>query len=123
MVEEVGYDGAFTFVYSPVAAPWLPRWKTRLPIRSRSNGWNGWSRRSSAGPGAGAEVRRPQHGGCWSRGPSRNDPTWIRGRSRHNKAVNFEGTAEAGQMVEVEIGAATSQTLTGTERLLSGIGA
>ena len=55
-------------------------------------------------------------------GPSRNDPTRIRGRIRHNKAVNFEGTADPGQMVEVEISAATSQTLTGTERLLSGIG-
>ena len=56
-------------------------------------------------------------------GPSRNDPTRIRGRIRHNKAVNFEGTAEPGQMVEVEISSATSQTLTGNERLLSGIGA
>jgi tRNA-2-methylthio-N6-dimethylallyladenosine synthase len=43
------------------------------------------------------------------------------GRSRHNKAVNFEGTAEAGQIVEVEVTAATSKTLTGTERLLSRI--
>ena len=47
----------------------------------------------------------------------------LRGRSRHNKAVNFEGAAEAGRFVEVEISAATSQTLSGTERLLSGIGA
>jgi tRNA-2-methylthio-N6-dimethylallyladenosine synthase len=55
-------------------------------------------------------------------GPSRNDPTRIRGRVRHSKAVNFEGTAEPGRMVEVEIDSATSKTLTGTERLLSGIG-
>ena len=54
-------------------------------------------------------------------GPSRNDPTRIRGRSRHNKAVNFEGTALPGQLVEVDITEATSQTLTGTERLLSRI--
>jgi tRNA-2-methylthio-N6-dimethylallyladenosine synthase len=56
-------------------------------------------------------------------GPSRNDPTRIRGRVRHNKAVNFEGTAEPGQMVEVEIDSATSKTLSGSERLLSGISA
>ena len=54
-------------------------------------------------------------------GPSRNDATRLRGRSGHNKAVNFEGTAEAGQIVEVEVTAATSKTLTGTERLLSRI--
>ena len=52
-------------------------------------------------------------------GPSRTDPTRLRGRSRHNKAVNFEGTAEAGEFVSVEITKATSQTLLGSERLLS----
>ena len=52
-------------------------------------------------------------------GPSRTDPNRLRGRSRHNKAVNFEGTAGPGDFVEVEITSATSQTLTGHERLLS----
>ena len=52
-------------------------------------------------------------------GPSRTDPSRLRGRTRHNKAVNFEGTAAPGELVEVEIAAATSQTLSGHERLLS----
>ena len=43
----------------------------------------------------------------------------LRGRARHNKAVNFEGTAAAGEFVEVEITSATSQTLIGHELLLS----
>jgi tRNA-2-methylthio-N6-dimethylallyladenosine synthase len=46
-------------------------------------------------------------------GPSRTDPTRLRGRTRHNKAVNFEGFAEPGEFVEVEIASATSQTLSG----------
>ena len=46
-------------------------------------------------------------------GPSRTDPTRLRGRSRHNKVVNFEGLGEPGELVQVEITAATSQTLTG----------
>lgn len=46
-------------------------------------------------------------------GPSRTDPTRLRGRTRHNKAVNFEGVAEAGEMVDVTIESATSQTLSG----------
>jgi hypothetical protein len=33
--------------------------------------------------------------------------------------VNFEGTAAAGELVEVDITGATSQTLSGQERLLS----
>jgi tRNA-2-methylthio-N6-dimethylallyladenosine synthase len=46
-------------------------------------------------------------------GTSRTDETRLRGRTRHGKAVNFEGIAGAGEMVEVEIEAATSQTLSG----------
>jgi tRNA-2-methylthio-N6-dimethylallyladenosine synthase len=46
-------------------------------------------------------------------GPSRTDPTRLRGRTRHNKAVNFDGTASPGDLVDVEITSATSTTLGG----------
>ena len=36
-------------------------------------------------------------------GTSRTDETRLRGRTRHNKAVNFDGVAEPGEFVEVEI--------------------
>ena len=52
-------------------------------------------------------------------GPSRTDPTRLRGRTRHNKAVNFDGTAAPGDFVDVEITDATSTTLGGVERLVS----
>ncbi len=123
VVEEVGYDGAFTFVYSarrgtlaaemedqiahPVKIERMERLVEAVQRRAKE--------RSQRFVGRNMEVL--------VEGPSRNDPTRIRGRVRHNKAVNFEGTAEPGQMVEVEITEATSQTLTGSERLLSGIGA
>ena len=50
---------------------------------------------------------------CSSKAPSRTDETRLRGRTRHNKAVNFEGSAEPGEFVAVEITGATSQTLSG----------
>ena len=46
-------------------------------------------------------------------GPSRTDPSRLRGRTRHNKVVNFAGLASPGELVEVEITGATSQTLCG----------
>ena len=55
-------------------------------------------------------------------GPSRTDASRLRGRTRHNKTVNFDGTAEPGELVEVEIEAATSMTLSGHEQLLSRVG-
>ncbi len=36
-------------------------------------------------------------------GPSRTDPSRLRGRSRHNKVVNFAGLAAPGELVEVQI--------------------
>ena len=52
-------------------------------------------------------------------GTSRHDPSRLRGRTRHNKVVNFDGLAAPGEIVPVEITAATSQTLAGSESLLS----
>jgi tRNA-2-methylthio-N6-dimethylallyladenosine synthase len=52
-------------------------------------------------------------------GPSRTDPERLRGRTRHNKTVNFTGLAAAGEFTDVEIASATSTTLAGTERLLA----
>jgi tRNA-2-methylthio-N6-dimethylallyladenosine synthase len=46
-------------------------------------------------------------------GPSRTDPTRLRGRTRHNKTVNFDGIAEPGRLVNVHIESATSTTLGG----------
>ena len=55
-------------------------------------------------------------------GPSRTDPTPLRGRTRHNKVVNFDGLAAPGEIVQVEITGATSQTLAGEESLLARAG-
>ena len=46
-------------------------------------------------------------------GASRTDETKLRGRTRHGKAVNFDGEAVPGQFVPVEITSASSQSLGG----------
>jgi tRNA-2-methylthio-N6-dimethylallyladenosine synthase len=50
-------------------------------------------------------------------GPSRTDPARLRGRTRHNKTVNFDGIATAGELVPVTIESASSQTLSGVAAL------
>jgi tRNA-2-methylthio-N6-dimethylallyladenosine synthase len=119
VVEEVGYDGAFTFVFSPrrgteaaemgesvphpVKVERMERLVEAVQRRARERAQRFVGRR--------VEVL--------VEGPSRTDPSRLRGRSSHNKTVNFEGTAAAGELVEVEIRSATSTTLSGEERLLS----
>lgn len=119
VVEEVGYDGAFTFVFSPrrgteaaglegmVPHPVKKQRMQRLVevVQRRAR------QRAQRFVGRTVDVL--------VEGPSRTDPSRLRGRSRHNKAVNFEGTARPGEIVEVEIASASSQTLTGSEVLLS----
>ena len=52
-------------------------------------------------------------------GVSRTDASRLRGRTRHNKVVNFTGLAAPGELVQAEVTAATSQTLAGEESLLA----
>ena len=46
-------------------------------------------------------------------GPSRTDDALLRGRTRRNTTVNFTGTAQPGELVDVRIERATSTTLRG----------
>jgi tRNA-2-methylthio-N6-dimethylallyladenosine synthase len=119
VVEEVGYDGAFTFIFSPRRETEAATMEGQLPHpvkRERMERLLEVVQRR-----AGERARRflGRQMEVLVEGPSRTDETRLRGRARHNKAVNFEGTAGAGEMVEVEILEATSQTLSGVEKLLS----
>ncbi|HKD32133.1 MAG TPA: TRAM domain-containing protein, partial [Gaiellaceae bacterium] len=48
-------------------------------------------------------------------GPSRTDPSFLRGRTRRNTTVVFAGSAAAGALAQVRIEDATSTTLRGVE--------
>jgi tRNA-2-methylthio-N6-dimethylallyladenosine synthase len=52
-------------------------------------------------------------------GTSRHDASRVRGRTTHNKVVNFDGLATPGEIVPVTITGATSQSLVGEESLLA----
>jgi tRNA-2-methylthio-N6-dimethylallyladenosine synthase len=122
VVERVGYDGAFTFVYSPrrgTEAATLSDQVSHAVKRERMERLVEAVQRR-ARERAQRFVGRTME--VLAEGASRTDPNRVRGRTRHNKTVNFDGTARAGELVEVEIEAATSQTLSGHERLLSRAG-
>jgi tRNA-2-methylthio-N6-dimethylallyladenosine synthase len=119
VAEEVGYDGAFTFVFSPrrgteaadlgdqiphpVKVERMQRLVEVVQRRARERGQRFVGRTLDV----------------LVEGPSRTDPSRLRGRIRHNKTVHFEGTGTPGETVGVKIDSATSTSLSGTERLLS----
>jgi tRNA-2-methylthio-N6-dimethylallyladenosine synthase len=113
VVEEVGYDGAFTFLYSPrrgTEAATLPdqvphevkvaRMERLVEVVQRRA-----RERAQRFVGRTLDIL--------VEGPSRTDPSRLRGRSRHNKVVNFTGLGSPGEIVDVTITGATSQTLAG----------
>jgi tRNA-2-methylthio-N6-dimethylallyladenosine synthase len=119
VVDEVGYDGAFTFIFSPrrgTEAADLDDQLAHATKRERMERLVELVQRR-ARERAERFVGRTME--VLVEGPSRTDPTRLRGRTRHNKTVNFDGTAAPGELVEVEISGATSTTLSGAERLLS----
>ena len=46
-------------------------------------------------------------------GPSRTDPSLLRGRTRRNATVNFDGPGDSGALVDVLVESSTSTTLRG----------
>lgn len=121
VVDAVGYDGAFTFIYSPrrgTEAAGLPgqvphgvkvaRMERLVPlVQARA------AERAQRFVGRTLDVL--------VEGPSRHDPARLRGRTTHNKVVNFDGVAAPGEIVAVKIAGATSQTLAGTQSLVASL--
>jgi len=121
VAEQVRYDSAFTFVFSPRRGTAAADYGDQLPhtikrermerllevVQRRAH------ERAQRFVGRTMEVL--------VEGPSRTDESRLRGRTRHNKAVNFDGSAAAGELVKVQVAAATSQSLTGVEARLASV--
>jgi tRNA-2-methylthio-N6-dimethylallyladenosine synthase len=115
VVDEVGFDGAFTFVYSPRAgteAAAMPDQVADEVKRERIERLVDVVQRVAAERNA-RRVGRVEE--VLVEGPSRTEPRLLRGRTRRNVTVNFAGVAEPGDLVDVRVEHATSMTLAGSQ--------
>ena len=118
VVEEVGYDSAFTFVYSPRAGTEAASMSDQVPDetkRERMERLVDLVQRVAAERNT-ARVGRVEE--VLVEGPSRTDTALLRGRTRRNTTVNFAGGAHPGELVPVLIEGATSTTLRGRTQSL-----
>jgi tRNA-2-methylthio-N6-dimethylallyladenosine synthase len=118
VVEEVGYEGAFTFVFSPRSGTEAATMSDQVPEEVKAERIErvievvqGLAARRNA-----ERVGRVEE--VLVEGPSRTDTSVLRGRTRRNTTVNFSGDAEAGALVDVRIEGSTSTTLRGTQAAL-----
>ena len=119
VVDEVAFDSAFTFIYSPRRGTEAATFEDQIPHRVKRERMERLvelvqhhaHQRAQRFVGREVEVL--------VEGRSRKDPGKVRGRTRHNKVVNFTGLAEPGELTRVVVDSATSQTLAGEESLLA----
>jgi tRNA-2-methylthio-N6-dimethylallyladenosine synthase len=120
VVEHVGFDSAFTFVFSPrrgTTAAEITEGIVAHPVKSERMERLVELVQRQARARAQRFIGRTVE--VLVEGSSRTDSERLRGRTSHNKVVNFGGLAAPGEMAQVEIVKATSQTLSGEEDLLA----
>ena len=120
-VEEVRFDGAFTFVYSPRAGTEAAAMREQVADavkRDRIERLVEVVQRVAAEQNASRLGMVEQ---VLVEGPSRTEPDLLRGRTRRNTTVNFSGDAAPGDLVDVEITHATSTTLRGAHRAAAAV--
>ena len=119
VVEAVGFDGAFTFVFSPRAGTEAARAAEQVPDEVKRERIERLvevvqrvaTERNQARIGRVEEVL--------VEGRARTNTALLRGRTRRNTTVNFAGAAEPGDLVSVRIDGATSTTLRGRQTVLA----
>jgi tRNA-2-methylthio-N6-dimethylallyladenosine synthase len=115
VVREVGFDGAFTFVYSPRAGTEAAARSDQIPEEIKRDRIE---RLIAVVQHVAAARNAERVGGVEEvlvEGTSRTDASVLRGRTRRNTTVNFTGTALPGELVDVRIEDATSTTLRGVQ--------
>ncbi len=116
VVQEVGFESAFTFVYSPRAGTEAASMADQVPEAVKRERME---RLVEVVQRVATARNAPRVGlvdEVLVEGPSRTDSTLLRGRTRRNTTVNFAGGSQPGDLVPVEIESATSTTLRGRER-------
>ena len=119
VVEEVGYDSAFTFVYSPRAGTEAAAMPDQVPHEVKIERMERLVEVTQRIARERNESRVGRVEEVLVEGPSRTDDAVLRGRTRRNTTVNFTGGAAAGELAEVLIESASSTTLRGSQTLPS----
>ena len=112
VVEEVGYDGAFTFVFSPRRETEAATMGDQVPhpvkVERMERLVEAVQRRAQRARPA---LRRPRRWRCWSRAPAAPTRRSCAGGPATTRRSTSTASPRPGELVEVEIQSATSQTL------------
>ena len=118
VVAQVGFDSAYTFVYSPRSGTEAAAMADQVPHETKIERMERLVEATQVTARARNAARVGRAEEVLVEGRSRTDESLVRGRTRRNTTVNFQGDAVAGELVRVLIESATSTTLRGTQEAL-----
>lgn len=114
LVKEVGYEGAFTFIYSPREGTPAAKMEDNVTEAKKKDRLNRLNELINAGYYAGNQRFQDQIVEVLVEGASKNDDTVMSGYTRHQKLVNFKADPSViGQLVHVKITTAKTWHLFG----------
>jgi tRNA-2-methylthio-N6-dimethylallyladenosine synthase len=122
LIVDVGFDGAFSFVFSPRPGTPAAALADGTPPAVKLERLQTLQAcvEKQARAISGSRVGTPQR--VLVEGPSRKDPSELMGRTECNRIVNFNGpTHLVGQMVDVVITSALPHSLRGTVRVAESV--
>jgi tRNA-2-methylthio-N6-dimethylallyladenosine synthase len=115
LVSQVGFDSAFTFVFSPRNGTEAASLPDHVPEEVVSERIQRLVERVQETALAQNKKRVGLVENVLTEGTSRTNDAVLRGRTRRNTTVNFTGHAQPGEFVPVRIHKATSATLGGIQ--------
>ncbi len=114
LVEVVGFDQSFSFIYSRRPGTPAASFPDDVPIEVKKQRLNRLQRRINEHTQRISNAMIGTHQSVLVEGPSRKDPAVLAGRTENNRVVNFPGDhALIGRFVDVQITEALTNSLRG----------
>lgn len=114
LYEEVGFDGAYTFIYSPREGTPAAKMKDNIPMEVKKERLQRLNARVNEYAAHAMSQYKGKIVEVLVEGESKNNPDVLAGYTRENKLVNFEGPASAiGKLVQVKVTESRTWSLNG----------
>jgi tRNA-2-methylthio-N6-dimethylallyladenosine synthase len=114
LIEDIGFDQSFSFIYSPRPGTPAASMPDPVPLSVKKQRLHTLQSRINQMAQA---ISRRMVGSSRSvlvEGPSRKDPAWLAGRTENNRVVNFKGSPDLiGRFVNIRITEALANSLRG----------
>jgi tRNA-2-methylthio-N6-dimethylallyladenosine synthase len=116
LVEEIGFDQSFSFIYSKRPGTPAANYPDTVSEEVKKERLNRLQSRLTLQANLICQSRIGTYQPVLVTGPSKKDPNELCGRTEDNRVVNFTGKAQVGDLISVAIIAVSGNTLRGIQK-------